>query len=53
MASSDSMVDGPPTKKAKIGGDTSGKCNIYLLFYLGQKSLENNISRKIVILSDP
>ena len=53
MASSDSLVDGPPTKKAKIGGDTSGKCNIYLLFSLGQKSLENNISRKIVILSDP
>ena len=33
MASSDSMVDGPPTKKAKIGGDTSGKCNIYYIFW--------------------
>ena len=32
MASSDSMVDGPPTKKAKIGGDTSGKCNIFIIF---------------------
>jgi len=25
MASSDPMVDGPPTKKAKIGGDANGK----------------------------
>ena len=47
MASSDSMVDGPPTKKAKIGGDTSGKCNIYLSFSLAQKSLKTYISYKI------
>ena len=25
MANSDSMIDGPPTKKAKIGGDANGK----------------------------
>ena len=25
MASSDPMVDGPPTKKAKIGGDANSK----------------------------
>ena len=25
MANSDPLVDGPPTKKAKIGGDANGK----------------------------
>ena len=41
MASSDSMVDGPPTKKAKIGGDTSGKCNIYYYIFGGSEIFQN------------
>ena len=27
MATSDSLADGPPTKKAKIGGDANGEEN--------------------------
>ena len=34
MASSDPMVDGPPTKKAKIGGDANGKYPISEFFIL-------------------
>ena len=48
MASSDSMVDGPPTKKAKIGGDTSGKCNIYYYIFGAQKSFKTKISCKMI-----
>ena len=32
MANSDPLVDGPPTKKAKLGGDASGKKR--LVYYI-------------------
>ena len=38
MANSDPLVDGPPTKKAKIGGDANGKnfnfTKYFISFYI-------------------
>lgn len=33
MANSDPSLDGPPTKKAKIGGDANGKKNYLIIFH--------------------
>ena len=50
MANSDPLVDGPPTKKAKIGGDANGKKGfVYYFFTLfaysfWSRTLNSNIS---------
>ena len=33
MANSDPIMDGPPTKKAKIGGDANGRDLFFSPFY--------------------